>query len=163
MMALSAMNATGDLMIRPCVVALLMAFAIITPAAAQPGSAATIPQSALVQPEELAASLKAGQKPVILQVGFRKMYDEAHIPGAIYAGPTGKEDGIAQLKTAAGSLGKDKPVVIYCGCCPWEHCPNVAAAWKTLSELGFTKLKVLYIPSNFGADWAEKGYPVVHG
>ena len=87
-------------MIRPCLVALLMAFAIITPAA-QPGSATTIPQSALVQPEELAASLKAGEKPVILQVGFRKMYDEAHIPGAVYAGPTGKEDGIAQLKTAA--------------------------------------------------------------
>jgi rhodanese-related sulfurtransferase len=91
------------------------------------------------------------------------MYDEAHIPGALYAGPTGKEDGIAQLKSAAGSLDKSKPVVIYCGCCPWEHCPNVAAAWKTLSELGFTKLKVLYIPNNFGADWAEKGYPVVHG
>jgi hypothetical protein len=39
----------------------------------------------------------------------------------------------------------------------------VAAAWRTLSELGFSKLKVLYIPNNFGADWAEKGYPVVHG
>ncbi len=150
-------------MIRPCLLAVLMAFAIVGPVLAQPGSAPTIPKAALVQPEELAASLKAGQKPVILQVGFRKMYDEAHIPGALYAGPTGKEDGIAQLKSVAQSLDKTKPVVIYCGCCPWEHCPNVAAAWRTLSELGFTKLKVLFIPNNFGADWAEKGYPVAHG
>jgi thiosulfate/3-mercaptopyruvate sulfurtransferase len=150
-------------MIRLCLAALLMALACASPASAQSGSAPTIPKAALIQPDELAASLKAGEKPAILQVGFKVMYEEAHIPGAIYAGPTNKDDGIALLKTAAQSLDKAKPLVIYCGCCPWSRCPNVAAAWHTLSELGFTKLKVLYIPNNFGADWAEKGYPIVHG
>ena len=150
-------------MIRLCLVALAMALAFAAPAAAQSGSAPTIPQTALIQPAELAASLKAGEKPAILQVGFKKMFDEAHIPGAVYAGPGNAENGIAALKTAALSLDKTKPVILYCGCCPWTRCPNVAAAWRTLSELGFAKLKVLYIPDNFGADWAEKGYPVVHG
>ena len=132
-------------------------------ALAQPGSAPTIPQSALIQPAELAATLKGGPKPVILQVGFKVMYDEAHIPGALYAGPGSKDDGITVLKEQAAAIGKDQDVVIYCGCCPWEHCPNVAAAWRTLKELGFANLKVLYIPKNFGADWVEKGYPVVKG
>ena len=148
-------------MIRAFLAALLMLLAL--PALAQPGSAPSIPQSFLMQPAELAAMLKSGPKPVILQVGFKTMYDEAHIPGAIYAGPAGKEDGITVLKTAAQSIDKGSQLVIYCGCCPWEHCPNVAAAWRTLRELGFTQLKVLYIASNFGADWAEKGYPVVKG
>ena len=133
------------------------------PAFAQPGSAPTIPQSVLVQPAELASALKSGPKPVILQVGFKVMYDEAHIPGAQYAGPGSKDDGIAALKTAAASIDKSQEVILYCGCCPWEHCPNVAAAWRTLKELGFTNLKVLYIPKNFGADWVEKGYPTVKG
>jgi thiosulfate/3-mercaptopyruvate sulfurtransferase len=148
-------------MIRAWLAAFMLFFAL--PAFAQPGSAPTIPQSVLIQPAELAATLKSGPKPVILQVGFKVMYDEAHIPGAQYAGPGSKDDGIAALKETAASIGKSQEVILYCGCCPWEHCPNVAAAWRTLKELGFTNLKVLYIPKNFGADWVEKGYPVVKG
>jgi hypothetical protein len=26
--------------------------------------------------------------------------------------------------------------------------------------MGYTNVKVLYLPSNFGADWVAKGYPV---
>src|SRR5689334_3860331 len=100
-------------MIRLCLAALVMALAFAAPAAAQSGSAPTIPQTALIQPADLAASLKAGDKPVILQVGFKKMFDEAHIPGAIYAGPGNNADGIAALKTAAQALDKTRPVILY--------------------------------------------------
>ena len=148
-------------MIRACLAALLMLLA--APALAQPGSAPTIPQSDLMQPAELSNMLKSGPKPTILQVGFKVMYDEAHIPGAVYAGPGSKDEGITALKEAAASIDKGQQVIIYCGCCPWDHCPNVAAAWRTLRDLGFSNLKVLYIPKNFGADWVEKGYPVVKG
>ena len=148
-------------MIRALIAAFVLVFA--APVAAQPGSAPTIPQTSLIQPAELAAMLKSGPKPAILQVGFKVMYDEAHIPGAVYAGPGSKDEGIAALKDAAAAIGKDQEVLIYCGCCPWEHCPNVAAAWRTLREMGFANLKVLYIPKNFGADWVEKGYPTVKG
>jgi thiosulfate/3-mercaptopyruvate sulfurtransferase len=150
-------------MTRVWLAAFLLLLALPAQVLAQAGSAPTIPQSVLIQPAELAATLKSGPKPVILQVGFKVMYDEAHIPGAQYAGPASKDDGLAVLKTAAASIDKSQEVILYCGCCPWEHCPNVAAAWRTLKELGFTNLKVLYIPKNFGADWVEKGYPTVKG
>jgi hypothetical protein len=136
---------------------------MLVPAAAQPGAAPSIPQSALIQPAALVDELKAGQQPTILQVGFSVLYQQAHIPGAVYAGPGNNEEGIDNLKTRAKALDKSKELVIYCGCCPWEKCPNIAAAWKELTAEGFTKLKVLYLPSNFGEDWADKGYPVVRG
>jgi hypothetical protein len=98
-----------------------------------------------------------------MQAGFSNLYQQAHIPDAIYAGPGNKEEGIDNLKTQVKSLDKSKALVIYCGCCPWEKCPNIAAAWKELTAEGFKNLKVLYLPQNFGADWADKGYPIVKG
>ena len=53
--------------------------------------------------------------------------------------------------------------MIYCGCCPWSHCPNVKPADDALRAMGFTNVKVLYIADNFGADWVNKGYPVAKG
>jgi 3-mercaptopyruvate sulfurtransferase SseA len=132
-------------------------------AAAQPGTAPSIPQSVLIQPADLAKDIKAGNAPTILQVGFSVLYSQAHIPGAIYAGPGNAEEGIDNLRTQAKNLAKDKPLVIYCGCCPWEKCPNIVAAWKELTAEGFKNLKVLYLAQNFGADWADKGYPVTRG
>ncbi len=141
-------------------IALALMFA---PAAAQPGAAPSIPQSFLIQPAALADQIKAGNAPTILQVGFSVLYQQAHIPGAVYAGPGNAEEGIDNLKKQAASLDKSKALVIYCGCCPWEKCPNIAAAWKELTAEGFKNLKVLYLAQNFGADWADKGYPVVKG
>jgi hypothetical protein len=31
---------------------------------------------------------------------------------------------------------------------------------KLLRDLGFTRVKALYLADNFGADWADKGYSV---
>lgn len=132
--------------------------------AAGPGRAATdiIPASALVQPAELAGELKSAP-PTILQVGFSKLYQQAHIPGAIYAGPTNSEAGVTALKAEAEKLPRGAAIVIYCGCCPWNRCPNMDAAYTTLKAMGFSKLRALYIANNFGQDWVDKGYPVVTG
>jgi len=54
-------------------------------------------------------------------------------------------------------------IVLYCGCCPWNHCPNVKPAYDALQAMGFRNLKVLYIANNFGADWVDKGYPTAKG
>jgi thiosulfate/3-mercaptopyruvate sulfurtransferase len=132
-------------------------------ASAAPGDALTIPAAVQIQPAELAAMLKAGDTPPILQVGFSVMYQQAHIPNSQYAGPGNKDDGLLNLKSHADILSRDKVVVIYCGCCPWEKCPNIAAAYKQLIAMGFTKVRVLYLASNFGADWVDKGYPVIRG
>jgi thiosulfate/3-mercaptopyruvate sulfurtransferase len=147
----------------------LIAFCALTAASgsAVAGSrpAASIPSADLIQPAALAADLRgdAARKPVILQVGFRTLYEQAHIPAAEYAGPANDGQGLKRLRGRAAKLPKDADIVIYCGCCPWDHCPNVADAYFALRDLGFTHVRVLYIPNNFGDDWAEKGYPVIKG
>lgn len=132
-------------------------------ASAAPGDALTIPAAVQMQPAELAVMLKSANAPPILQVGFSVLYQQAHIPGAQYAGPGNKDDGLLNLKNHADALRRDRLVVIYCGCCPWERCPNIAAAYKQLTQMGFTNVRVLYLASNFGADWVDKGYPVTRG
>ncbi len=130
--------------------------------------ASRIPAADLIQPAELAAELavpqaRAASKPLILQVGFRTLYDQARIPGAEYAGAAGEDQGLRALREHVAKLPRDTAIVIYCGCCPWSRCPNVAAAFAALRGLGFARLKVLYIADNFGSDWVDKGYPVEKG
>jgi thiosulfate/3-mercaptopyruvate sulfurtransferase len=115
-------------------------------------------EMALVQPAELAAGLAA--KPAIFQVGPNVLYRSKHIPGALYAGPGSKAEGLALLKTAVEKLPRTREIVIYCGCCPWDHCPNVKPAMELLQGMGFTHAKVLYLADNFKTDWIDKGYPV---
>jgi thiosulfate/3-mercaptopyruvate sulfurtransferase len=132
-------------------------------AGAAPGDAEKIPAAVLLQPAELAAMLKAGNAPPILQVGFSVLYQQAHIPNAQYAGPGNADDGLLNLKSHVDALPRARLVVIYCGCCPWARCPNIAAAYQQLTAMGFSQVKVLYLASNFGADWVDKGYPVTRG
>jgi thiosulfate/3-mercaptopyruvate sulfurtransferase len=114
----------------------------------------------LMQPEELARILKGEQKPVVLQIGIVHLYKMGHIPGSRYAGPASAAEGLDSLKKRAQGLDRNREVVCYCGCCPWADCPNTRPAYQTLREMGFKKIKMLYLPNNFGQDWSAKGYPV---
>ena len=128
-------------------------------------SATSIPQAQLIQPEELARVLKSSEKekPLVLQVGSRVMYGQAHIPGSEYAGPGSSPTGIQSLESTVSALPKNRRIILYCGCCPWGRCPNVGPAYKRLHDLGFTRVQVLYLANNFGDDWVNKGYPAVKG
>lgn len=119
----------------------------------------------LIQPEELAKVLKSasGPKPLIVQVGFRAFYQQAHIPESKYLGPASNADGARQLRNYFQHLSRSRWIVLYCGCCPWSKCPNIAPAYKALHAMGFTNVQALYIAQNFGADWVKKGYPTVRG
>lgn len=124
-------------------------------------TAENIDKAHLIQPEALVKILQSkGEKPIILMVGFHVLYAQSHIPGAEYIGPTSEERGITQLRQRAQTLPRKRSIVLYCGCCPWVHCPNLDPAFALLRDLGFTNVKVLYIPNNFGQDWKSKGYPV---
>lgn len=151
---------------RRCCIGLLltapMLLAVPARAAETVVHADVIPASALMAPGELAAVLN-NAPPTILQVGFSKLYEQAHIPGSVYAGPGRSAEGLANLKAHAETLPRHAPLVIYCGCCPWDRCPNMGAAYGALVQMGFTRLKALHIPDNFGQDWADKGYPVARG
>ena len=113
-------------------------------------------------PEELVRILRssASEKPVLFHVGFRVLFAQAHIPGSQYAGPGSSQTGLDALRKAVATTPKTTMIVLYCGCCPWERCPNLEQPWRTLVAAGFTRVKVLYIPKNFGQDWVQKGYPV---
>jgi len=127
--------------------------------------ASLIPSAGLINPEELVKILQAPktEKPLLVQVGSHVLYSQAHIPGSEYIGPASNESGLQQLRKRVESLPRGKFIVLYCGCCPWSHCPNVKPADDALHALGFTNVKVLYIANNFGVDWVDKGYPVTKG
>jgi len=134
-----------------------------SPDAATPISATTITADQQIQPAELNKLLNAKTGgPLILQVGSRVFFQEAHIPGAKYAGPGSRPSGLQALETAVASVPKDAFIVLYCGCCPWDRCPNVGPSFERLHSLGYTNVKVLYLANNFGDDWVRKGYPREH-
>jgi thiosulfate/3-mercaptopyruvate sulfurtransferase len=119
---------------------------------------------ALVQPPELTAQLAGkGARPAVFMVGPNVLYRSKHIPGSVYAGPGNSEAGLDMLKTEAGKLPHDREVVVYCGCCPWDRCPNVKPAVDLLKQMGFAKVKALYLGTGFKADWLDKGYAAEAG
>ena len=110
----------------------------------------------LLQPSQLAATLKSGKDvPVIFSVG-----PAATIPQSKDIGMIREEKNLESFKAALQKLPKDKSIVVYCGCCPYEHCPNVRPAIQALKDLGFTNYKLLDLPHNIRVDWINKGYPV---
>jgi thiosulfate/3-mercaptopyruvate sulfurtransferase len=129
------------------------------------GQATSIPEDRQISVEKLVKSLQPPEKngPLIIQVGSHVLYSQAHIPGSEYIGPASSDAGIQQLRKRVESLPRTKLIVLYCGCCPWNHCPNVKPAYDALQAMGFTNFKVLYVPNNFGADWVDKGYPTAKG
>ena len=113
-----------------------------------------------IQPNDLVKELAdAKSAPAVVFVGFQRLYTAGHLKGAQFHGSGGSAEGLAQLKTWAASLPRSTNLVIYCGCCPLERCPNLRPAFTTLYEMGFTKLRALILPTSFAADWAEKGLP----
>ena len=139
---------------------LLAGGAILTPLA----RAADSTNLKTLSPEELVHTLAGkGAKPLLFHVGPYMFYVQAHIPSSEYLGPGNAPDGIQRLRQRVNSLPKNTDIVIYCGCCPWSHCPNVNPAYEALQQMGFTRVKVLYLANNFGADWVDKGYPIARG
>ena len=109
----------------------------------------------LMEPAQL-AQLMQQQKPlpVIISVG-----PGALIQHSIAIGPAQEEENLEKLKKQLSGLPKDTAVVVYCGCCPFDHCPNVRPAIQALKDLHFTNYKLLNLSHNVKVDWLDKGYP----
>lgn len=121
--------------------------------------------SQVLQPADLAKELSdpKSKKPLIVCVGFKSLYQSAHIPGAVFHGPTAAPQGLEDLKKWAQNASLSQQIVIYCGCCPMVRCPNVRPAFRVLHEMGFAKLRVLFIETDLARDWVQKGFPVQRG
>lgn len=129
------------------------------------GKAAELPSAVQIEPEALAKMLQPskGQKPLVLHVGFKNFYSQARIPDSDYAGPGSTAEGLELLRKRVESLSRKQPIVLYCGCCPWDKCPNAKPAYEALHAMGFTNVKVVHIADNFGANWVNAGLPVTKG
>ena len=114
----------------------------------------------LMQPEDLAQRVRQSDKQLhIICVAFPVLYRQRHIAGAILAGPGSKPEGIEALKVQLKDLDRNSEIVLYCGCCPMQQCPNIRPAYRTAKDLTFSRVRVLNLPHNFHTDWAAKGYP----
>ena len=117
-----------------------------------------------VQPADLARELSSSKTaPTVVFVGFKRLYSAGHIKGAQYHGTAGSDEGLKELTAWAAGLSRSANLVIYCGCCPMERCPNIRPAFKALQGLGFKNLRVLLLPQDFATDWAGKGFPYDKG
>ena len=145
--------------------ALLLAAALSLSTPAPAAGPASWDDAKRMSIDELARLLKdtAAAKPEMFHVGFRVLFAQAHIPGSRFAGPGASPAGLETLRKAVAAVPKAKTIVLYCGCCPWEKCPNMEQPWRLLVADGFTDVRVLYIPTNFGRDWVGKGHPSASG
>ena len=149
-------NRTGIILVLAAATLTISAFAF---------QASQIASSHLINPDELVKILQTskGEKPLLIHVGSHVLYSQAHIPGSEYIGPAADSASLQRLRTRVESLPRNKFIILYCGCCPWTHCPNMKPADDALHAMGFTNVKSLYIANNFGTDWVDKGYPVAKG
>ena len=109
----------------------------------------------LMDPTQLVTTLKSGKEiPVIFSIG-----PAATIPDSKDIGMIREEKNMQKFKEELSKLPKDTKIVVYCGCCPYEHCPNVRPAMQALKEMKFTNYKLLDLPHNIRVDWINKGYP----
>jgi hypothetical protein len=110
----------------------------------------------LIEPSALADAITAKTDvPVIISVG-----PGAIIPNSIDVGMASTQEGLDSLKARLNTIAKDQKIIIYCGCCPFEHCPNVRPAIEALKQMNFTNYFLLNLPHNIKIDWIEQGYPV---
>ena len=85
---------------------------------------------------------------------------DAIIKGSTAIGPTSEKENLEKLRQYLSDVPKSKEVVIYCGCCPFDRCPNIRPAFKVLGDMDFKKGKLLDVPQNIKVDWLDKGYPM---
>ncbi|HEY4289592.1 MAG TPA: rhodanese-like domain-containing protein [Puia sp.] len=111
----------------------------------------------LLAPAELAKTIgdPAAKQPIVFSIG-----PGAVIRGSIDIGPARDSNNINKLRVQLNKLPKDANIVIYCGCCPFVHCPNIRPAFTLLNEMKFVHPRLLNIEHNIKTDWIDKGYPV---
>lgn len=83
-----------------------------------------------------------------------------NVKGATNLGAASEAENLDKLKEILKTTPKNKAIVIYCGCCPMDRCPNIRPAFKTFVDQKFTNVRLLELPTNIKTDWIDKGFPV---
>ncbi|MDB4994269.1 MAG: hypothetical protein JWM74_1701 [Myxococcaceae bacterium] len=130
-----------------------------------PTLAATALALPLYAPANLAARIAdvTSGKLAVVHVGRASLFRGQHIPGSSHAGdastPAGRESLLALLRALPSTM----PTILYCGCCPLDHCAFIRPAEEAARASGRAKTFVLDLATNFDRDWVAKGYPVTRG
>ena len=82
------------------------------------------------------------------------------IKTAIHIGPAGEKINLEKFRQKLATLSPKETVVLYCGCCPMDKCPNIRPAFALLKSSGFENRFVLDIPVNLRKNWIDMGYPL---
>lgn len=114
-------------------------------------------QDELKDVDKFAAEMKLGGTNDILILNIGSVDD---IKDAIHIGPVALEENQKKLANYLTQISKDKAIMIYCGCCPTDVCPNVKKAYHSLKTLGYTNFEILNLKANLDDDWTSKGYPM---
>jgi thiosulfate/3-mercaptopyruvate sulfurtransferase len=111
----------------------------------------------LLNPAELAKVLNnpKSAQPLVYSIGM-----QAIIKGSIDIGPVMRKDNLNKLKLQLDKLPKNAQIVVYCGCCPFDRCPNIRPAMELLKNMQFKNYKLLNLPQNIKVDWIDLGYPI---
>jgi thiosulfate/3-mercaptopyruvate sulfurtransferase len=114
--------------------------------------------SQLIAPADLATKLvhHDTNKPLVYCIG-----PGALILGSVDMGPAQEKENLEKFKQALEKLPRNADIVIYCGCCPFERCPNIRPAFRLLVEMKFINARLLNLEHNIRTDWVAKGYPSV--
>jgi hypothetical protein len=114
-------------------------------------------QEQLLDPHELALTINNPQshQPIVLSVG-----PAAIIKNSIDLGPAHEKENLDKLKQQLKDIQKDEAIVLYCGCCPFDKCPNIRPAFELLNQMQFKNHKLLNLPHNIKMDWIDHDYPV---
>ncbi|MEP7231614.1 MAG: hypothetical protein ABI691_15235 [Ginsengibacter sp.] len=102
-----------------------------------------------MEPADLAKTLNdiKAKQPYVYSIG-----PGATIINSIDIGPAQDKENLNKLKQQLSKLPKDADIVIYCGCCPFVHCPNIRPAFTLLNEMKFTNQKLLSLQHNIKVD-----------
>ncbi len=112
--------------------------------------------SQLMEPAELTEIINSEKSAIhIFNIGPSGL-----IKNAIEIGDARSQENLKNLEAHVKNLSKDASIVIYCGCCPFEHCPNVRPAFQLLNDLNFTNHKLLNLSQNLKVNWIDQGYPM---
>lgn len=124
---------------------------------AQAQSTVNWTEKELLQPAALAQTIAEGRNlPLIISVG-----PGALIPYSKDIGPANDTASLTALQTLLAHQKKDHKIVVYCGCCPFDRCPNVRPAIQILKDAGFENFYLLNLKTNLKTDWIDQGFPTV--
>jgi hypothetical protein len=109
----------------------------------------------LLQPGILAQMINTNKKITIYNIGVVQ-----DIKGAINVGAASKKESLQKFSQALKIASKDEMIVVYCGCCPFDKCPNIRPAFQLLKAQKFSRPYLLNLSTNLKTDWIGKGYPL---